>query len=389
MAVVTGHGRIFPPFARSRTTLGGRSFGTRAARLAAVQLLVVPELGHRAAAWDELAAAGHLPSPFLRSWWLERMPAGDPVFVLLVERSRLVGGAAFQRRRRLGLELIEMLGQGPLAPDHLDLVCEPDRETSVFYAVRRWLDRPGGRLIDLQGLAEGARLVPAVPGRGAVTQMEVAPYAELSPSFPEYLSARPGRLRNTVARGRRRLEREGVHHRRVGGQTGGAETSATQIDRALSALRRLHEARWKEHSSFLSCWEPFAAAVRLGARDGEVVFHELVHDDTVIATEVEFDVAGRVSFYQAGRSDDRRWRGAGTALKSHVVEWACKTGRREFDLLRGDEPYKGDWATGRRRLWRVRRARGAARPALAAITAREQLCSPGELKAGSVGAAGS
>jgi len=370
LSLVTG--RFFPPFARTIATVSGRKSVLGGCKTCHVQLLVEPELGPRGAAWDELAEAGQLTSPFLRSWWLERMPAAEPVFVLLVDRGSLVGGVAFQRRRRFGLEVIEMLGQGPLAPDHLDLVCDPDRETSVVDAVRRWLDRAGGRLIDIRGLADGARLVPAVPGRAVAVQMEVAPYAELPASFPDYLSARPGRLRNTVSRSQRRLEREGVRHRQVGGGDEG-EASVTEIDRALTALRRLHASRWRDRSGFLSCWEPFAAAVRVGARSGEVVFHELVHDDTVIATEVEFDLAGRVSFYQAGRIDDRLWRGSGTALKARALEWACGTGRREFDLLRGDEPYKQEWATGRRGLWRVRGARGAALPALTAITARERL----------------
>lgn len=373
MPVVTGRRGFFPPFARTAATVGGRSSDGRGCKTCRVQLLVEPELRRWAAAWDELVEAGRLPSPFLRSWWLERMPATDPVFVLLADRSGLVGGVAFQRRHRMGLELIEMLGQGPLAPDHLDLVCDPDRETSVVDAVRRWLDRPGGRLIDVHGLADGARLAHAVPGRGAATQVDLAPYAELPASFRDYLAARPGRLRSSISRSRRRLEREGVRYRQVGGRDAAAEAPTSEIDRALRALRLLHESRWKQQTHFLSCWEPFAAAMRVGARNGEVVFHELVHDDTVIAAEVDFDVAGRVSFYQAGRRDDRLWRGSGTVLKACAVEWACGSGRREFDLLRGDEPYKEEWATGRRGLWRVRRARGAAIPALTFITARERL----------------
>ena len=38
--------------------------------------------------------------------------------------------------------------------------------------------------------------------------------------------------------------------------------------------------------------------------------------------------------------------GVGTLFISSVIEWAIRKGYREFDFLRGDEPYKQLWATG-------------------------------------------
>jgi CelD/BcsL family acetyltransferase involved in cellulose biosynthesis len=120
----------------------------------------------------------------------------------------------------------------------------------------------------------------------------------------------------------------------------------------------LHGVRWSAGSGFLPTFDRFATAARLGIERGEVVFHELVHDGTVIASEVDLELAGRTSFYQSGRLDDRRWRGSGTVLKAKVVERACARGQHEYDLLRGAEPYKDAWATGTRPLAGVVAVRG-------------------------------
>jgi CelD/BcsL family acetyltransferase involved in cellulose biosynthesis len=88
-----------------------------------------------------------------------------------------------------------------------------------------------------------------------------------------------------------------------------------------------------------------------GAAAGEVRFTDLVDGDgRVVAIEAELIVAGRASFYQAGRLDDHDLRGSGSALKGAVIGRLIDDGCREFDLLRGDERYKTEWATAERRV---------------------------------------
>ena len=41
-----------------------------------VRVVEVPNIDRYAAEWDELVAAMHLPSPFLRSWWLGAVDEG-------------------------------------------------------------------------------------------------------------------------------------------------------------------------------------------------------------------------------------------------------------------------------------------------------------------------
>lgn len=321
---------------------------------------VVEQLAERAPEWDELADRQPLPSPFLRSWWLGAAAAGAPRIVLCLEGDRLVGGAAFEvdrvGRAGLSVERVRCLGQGPLAPDHLDVIAAPGQRAAVVREVVGWLRRAGQRVIDLDGLAaDGALATVLAPYE---IERVGAPFARLPDDPAAYLAERPGRLRSTVKRTRKRITGAGVEVRRV---------PAGDAGQALDALARLHDHRWSDSSSFLDAWERFARAAATGMSDGSVVVHEAVGPDgEVIATELDLRAGRSLAFYQAGRSTDHEWRGAGSVVKADVVAWAIGEGLDEYDLLRGDESYKADWATERREVVRVRFGSGTAGRAVAA-----------------------
>ncbi len=63
-----------------------------------VRVVEVPNIDRYAAEWDELVAAMHLPSPFLRSWWLGAVDDGAGAYVLVLDGDRLVGGLPLAKR---------------------------------------------------------------------------------------------------------------------------------------------------------------------------------------------------------------------------------------------------------------------------------------------------
>lgn len=321
------------------------------AQAAPVRTVALQRLGELGAAWDDLASAQELPSPFLRSWWLDHAAAGDPAIVVCREADgTLVGGAAFELDRLgrgpLSLQRVRCLGQGVLAPDHLDVIARPGRRQEVLGEVCRWLRR-GNRVIDLDGLSERCELPHLLGAREQSSTL--APFVAFGEGDP--FAALPSRVRSTIKRSARRLEREGFTTRRV---------SPADTARALDMLLSLHEARWNEASVFSQGWPRFRAAALAGAGTGEVVVHELADTNgTVIASELELLAGARASFCQAGRRTEHGYRGSGSVLKAEVIRWARDTGCTELDLLRGDEPYKRDWATGRREVVRARLGVGA------------------------------
>ncbi len=315
---------------------------------AAVRLEIHEGVGPVAAEWDALVANGHPASPFLWSWWLTHVTEGEAVALTLHDQQGLVGGLALQRDRVAGVERLRLPGTGGLEPDHFDVVARDGRHRDVTSALATWL-RAGDRLVDLDGVAESSALRRAMGRRAVVTPVDLAPYAILPATFEEYLAGRRGQTRSTVARSRKRLEKEGVRHQVV--------DSSAPVDlrtEALDALARLHDGRWGEASALRDRWAVLAPALRAGLEADGAVIHLLRHpEEGIIAVEADLLVAGRVCFYQAGRLTDHRWRGSGSVLKAAVIEHAIAAGRNEYDLLRGDEPYKEEWATSRRPLFRV------------------------------------
>ncbi|MGB7052957.1 MAG: GNAT family N-acetyltransferase [Acidimicrobiales bacterium] len=324
-------------------------------------LLVTDDLDGWERQWDQLVDLSPLPSPFLRSWWLKGTQGSGARYLLVVAEERLLGGLALDEGRMLGLNCYRLTGSyGHLCPDHLDLLAAPDYEDTTTRLLRGWLCRPGGRLIDLTGVRAGSRLIEALPGSAHLTPFATAPWTPLPDDPDTYLASLPSQFRRQVRRASARLTAAGALHRARRGK------SAVE---ALETLRALHRRQWEDRSRFLPDFDRFAAGCRLGAEADEVVVHELATDSAVIAVLVAFEVAGRVSLYQSARSMGAEWREAASVLLTTVITEACARGFAEVDFLRGDEPYKGRYAQGRRQMVRLLAGNGgAARVASMALT---------------------
>ena len=309
--------------------------------------VVVDEVGPWAPAWDGLVDAARHPTPFASSWWIDGAPSAGRTIVLVLQGDVLVGGLALSRRRRFGIEVFELLGQGFASPDHLDLLAHPGYEAQVVDEIQRWFSRRSF-LLRAEGVPEGSLLHDAL-GRATSIPFSTAPYLTLpSGGPPEPVSSR---VRNTVRRSRKRLVREGLVHRRI-------DSDAEALDRALVDLRALHRLRWPDGSNFDRDFDRLSTVVRRGAAMGRAAIHEIVVADTVVAAMLVFDLPDRRCYYQSGRRMEREWRGAGSVLMAAVIGDAHAAGLAEFDFLRGREPYKLDWTDTERVLVRLFAARG-------------------------------
>ena len=315
----------------------------------ALDLLVRRELGSWSCQWDRMVDAAAVPSPFMRSWWLTATAGPRPCFLLAVRKDQLLGGLALEESRRLGVSCLRMMGAGPLCPDNLDLLAAPDQEEGVLSLVQTWLGRPGSRLLVFEGVAATSRLVAVLPDGVRPDTMAVAPWTPIPQSSDEYISDRPALFRRNLRRAATRLAATGATHR--------TQRGSAALER-LDVLRKLHHAQWGERSNFLPHFDTFAAGCRLAAEVDELAVHELRADQTVAAILVAFEVGRRVSFYQSARLTDNCWREASTVLLAAAISDACERGFTEVDFLRGDEPYKRNFASQRRDLLRLQVAKG-------------------------------
>jgi CelD/BcsL family acetyltransferase involved in cellulose biosynthesis len=325
----------------SPTSKDARSDAQSDQMMAPLSLLDVPHLDGWASQWDRLVDSSPLPSPFLRSWWLAGTVRSGPHFLLIVDDATLLGGLALEEPHPTAT--IRMMGYGS-ASDHLDLLAAPGHEAEVIRLLGAWLGRPGARLLDLRGIRAGSQLIEALPGRVRREPMAVAPFTPLPVSAEAYRLTLPSQFRRNLRRSADRLGAEGVIHRTIRGHA---------VLSSLDTLRELHYAQWGDDSKFLPNFDRFVTACAGGSAVDEVVVHELVRGDLVVATVMAFEVAGRVSLYQSARLTDPRWRDATTALLAAIIGDACDRGFKEVDFLRGEEPYKGRFAPNHRELSRL------------------------------------
>ena len=321
-----------------------------AAVAAGLRVSATARLGDHADAWDDLVEAAPLPSPFLRSWWLEAMAEAStratPVFALVLEGDRLLGGLALQERRRAGLAVLEFLGAGPLSPDHLDLVALPGAEAAVAAELGRWLRGRGPALLDLDGAADTHRLGPVLGPRAWVTVTEEAPFVRLPADYASYLAGIAPIMRNSIRRSGNKLGRRGDLQSRF--------VPAEDLAPALSRLLTLHRGQWGEDAGLEREFSAFSAAAHAGHARGELQVLELRVGEEVAAVDVVLTVCGRMSMYTGGRDLDDRFSGAGTVSMARAISQAIEQEASEVDFLRGTEPYKEQWAAGHRRLLRLR-----------------------------------
>ena len=332
------------------------------------RLLEVSDLGSWRAAWDALVLTAPLPTPFLRSWWLDAQRAvrdGSALFVLVVQGEQLLGGQALQVDRVLGAQRIQALGQGPLAPDHLDLLTAPGHEDLVVDLLSGWWGARRRTLVDFDGLVEGGRLAAAI-GTAPVPR-EAAPYLR-TVDLGGYVSTRSANLRRAVRRARRDFERDGMVLSRA--DLGEPD----DVDRALAGFVALHSPR-PDRAPLLGEMPVLSRAVHAGVAAGEARVHVLGRPgEQPVAVALAWWCGRRLSTYQVARSLEREHAHAGTLMMVDMIEQGVADGATEADLLRGDAAYKLRLADERRHLLLVRTGIGVLpRAVLGAHAARQRL----------------
>lgn len=312
--------------------------------------------------WDRLAAHQRVPSPFLRTWWLEAVSGPRAAHLLLFDGPTLVGGVPLVRRRLPGLSLYRFAGQGPLCPDHLDALALPGREDDVIAALADWFTRPGHRAAVLQGLVEDSLLARAWPG--AVTAIDVAPYGRLPSSADDYIKSLSGNFRHNIRRSQRRLDDAGAH------AWAASADGPFSVERAMDDFRQLQETR-EGRGHLVAALPTLNKAIAAGVASGEVRVDVIeTSQDQPVAVCITFMIGDRVSLYQVARTLDHDYRGAGTAQVAAVVGSSITRGCQEFDMLRGPESYKTSFVGASRDVLALQATHGALGRAFVSLRSR-------------------
>lgn len=309
-----------------------------------------------AVAWRQLQAVGGVSSPFL-VWEL---------FSALADVSELSAGTrvlvADDSDRPVGLLPVEphdgprglsAIGLTPrwLGADHLDVVAEPRHRSTVARAVVRHLAaRRDWQMLDLDGLDRSGALTEQL--RLFLRPPRFLPLPPIGIPVPYVaLQEATGSLRSNAmreaARKLRAIEREGGRVSVV--------RSPEHVVGLLEELMDLHSQRFAAVSSVFATAARrrfhLLAAQRM-AEAGMARIYRLVANGTNAGLQYDFTLGDRVFFYSSGILPTAG-RSPGLVVLGSAICSAAEEGFREFDLLRGDEPYKLRFSTGIRRNLRL------------------------------------
>jgi CelD/BcsL family acetyltransferase involved in cellulose biosynthesis len=343
--------------------------------------------------WDRLAAASPWATPFARwgvhrAWWdayganaheqtlVVVDPASDDpdaplAIVPLMHRHEVEQDDAILRTRLRGDPRVALTAVAPTAKavffgatyhaDYATLLARPDDLPAVAEAIVDALaaspdahdpDHPAPwDVVDLRRLRCGdpaasalAQAFRARVGSGwtMVSEREdVCPVVTFEPGadFEAYLGTLGKKERHEVRRKLRRAEAAGdVRLER-----------ATDPVADLDEFVDLHQKRWGERGLFPPT--PGGDQSRTFVRrlfellgdDGTFQLHFLAVAGRRIAAGIWFEDADAWYLYNAGVDPDARELSPGILMGAKVIEAAIAAGRRRFDYLRGDEPYKYEW----------------------------------------------
>jgi hypothetical protein len=162
-------------------------------------------------------------------------------------------------------------------------------------------------------------------------------------SFDQYFAQRPSRLRNTIARKQRKLQREHAHEIRL--------YTGADLEQAIVDYGTVYNASWKGGERFTGF---VPALIRTMAACGWLRLAILYIDGQPAAAQIWFVVHGAASIFRLVY--DERWQqySPGSILTTYLMKHVIDVDRvGSIDFLTGNERYKQDWMSERKERWRL------------------------------------
>lgn len=316
-----------------------------------LQTLDAAELETLGPEWTALWALQPDPSPFVHpAWtraWARTHAPGRARAVAVRRDGELVGLAPFFDWDGAVL----LAGTGP--SDHGDALVAPGaaEATDVLLAGLADAAAGGGLRIDLQQLRPTSPLLTACtpPGwRSQTLDGDVTPVAPLQ--GPEGTGAMPAKWRRKLGYTRRRAEDHG-------GWTTRRAADAAAVERGLTALERLHAARWESRGETGVLADDLSTALLREAAPalhdaGLLRLYVVLHKGRTAAAVLAARAGRTLCFYLSGMDPDAAELGAGTLLIGDILADAVREGCTAADFLRGRERYKYHWGAVDRPMFR-------------------------------------
>lgn len=157
-------------------------------------------------------------------------------------------------------------------------------------------------------------------------------------TFEDYLAARPTRVRNTLARKARKLEREYGYSIRL--------FVDNELPLALADYTAVYHRSWKANELYGDFIDGLARSL---SQPGWLRLAILYVDEKPVAAQFWFVVHGKASIFKLVYDEQWRQYSPGSILTSYLMKHVIDIDKvEEIDFLTGNDAYKQEWMSERR-----------------------------------------
>jgi len=193
----------------------------------------------------------------------------------------------------------------------------------------------------------------------------ICPYISLPNSFDHLMKGLSKNMRQNLNKYLRRI---GKKHRVALKRYDETDFS---VKESMEVFIKLNEKRWSledQLGSFRSKEDTFRNfhmdIAECFANEGWLGLHFLTADDEPVSVQYSFEYGQKMYYYLAGYEPRFAEYSVGNLIIMFLLEKCIKKGFTEYDLMRGNEPYKLLWTSTCRRNFEVRFVRKNARDGL-------------------------
>lgn len=160
-------------------------------------------------------------------------------------------------------------------------------------------------------------------------------------SFREYMAARHGRVRNTIARKQRKLQREHGYKIKL--------YTTDNLQTALADYHIVYNASWKAHELYAKLLNGIAIN---HAKAGWLRLAILYIKGKPAAAQLWLVAHRKANIFRLAYDEAWKNYSPGSILISYLMEYVIDIDKvEEIDFLTGNDAYKQDWMTVRRQRW--------------------------------------
>jgi len=157
-------------------------------------------------------------------------------------------------------------------------------------------------------------------------------------SYKEYLETRPARLRNTISRKKRKLEREYGYEIRL--------FIGNEVPQSMPDYYAVYNASWKANEQYSDLVDDMVRRFSTASWSRLAV---LYIDGRPAASQLWFVHHGKASIFRLSYDEVWRQYSPGSILTAYLMEYVIDVDRvEEIDFLTGNDPYKQDWMSERK-----------------------------------------